>query len=285
MPRNVPELEQIQRWMQALITDADGVQSGLRSETACKILPCTEESLEGLVLPSQQLNSVERLSIYGNMYFWRLTEILAEEFPTVRHLLGPELFGKVVRDYVTRHPSTHYSLTQLGSKFSAYLADEADNLPDREFAADVATVERAMEDVFDAGRVEPIRFEDLTAIPIERWSDVRLQTIPALRLLQLDYPVNTYITAVREDRQMDIPAAVPAFVAVYRHNYRVWRIDLDVQRFTLLAALHQGGSLGAALDLCAALPEADSASLMDAVSGWFREWTSEGLFCGALLDT
>ncbi len=285
MLRDVPELEQIQRWMQALIMDADGVRSGLKSEIAGKILPCTEESLEGLVLPSQQLNSVERLSIYGNMYFWRLTEILAEEFPTVRHLFGPELFGKVVRDYVTRHPSTHYSLTQLGRKFPAYLADEADDLPDREFAADVATVERAMEDVFDARRAEPIQFEDLTAIPIERWGDIRLQTIPALRLLQLDYPVNTYITAVREDRQMDIPATAPAFVAVYRHNYRVWRIDLDLQKFTLLAALHQGGSLGSALDLCASLPETDPASLMDAISDWFREWTSEGLFCGALLDT
>jgi len=285
MLRDVPELEQIQRWMQALIMDADGVRSGLESEAAGKILPCTEESLEGLVLPSQQLNSVERLSIYGNMYFWRLTEILAEEFPTVRHLFGPELFGKVVRDYVTRHPSTHYSLTQLGSKFPAYLADEADDLPDREFAADVATVERAMEDVFDARRAEPIQFEDLTAIPIERWGDIRLQIIPALRLLQLDYPVNTYITAVREDRQMDIPATAPAFVAVYRHNYRVWRIDLDLQKFTLLAALHQGGSLGSALDLCASLPETDPASLMDAISDWFREWTSEGLFCGALLDT
>ncbi len=285
MPRDLPELDQIERWMQALIMDPDGVRSGLRSQAAGNILPCTEESLEGLVLPSKQLDSVERLSIYGSMYFSRLIEILAEEFPTVRHLFGTELFGKVVRDYVTRHPSTHYSLTRLGSKFPGYLADEADDLPDREFAADVARVERAMEDVFDARRVEPIRFEDLTAIPVERWGDVRLQTTPALRLLQLDYPVNTFITAVREDRHMDIPAAAPAFVAVYRHNYRVWRIDLDAQRFTLLDALRQGGSLGSALDLCASLPEADPTSLMDAVSGWFREWTSEGLFCGALLDT
>ena len=284
MPRDMPELDQIERWMQALIMDPDGVQSALRSKAVGNILPFTKASLEGLVLPSQQLNSVERLSIYGEMYFWRLTEILAEEFPTVQHLLGKEVFGKVVRDFVTRHPSTHYSLTRLGSKFPAYLADEADDIPDREFVADVATVERAMEDVFDARRAEPIQFEDLTAIPIERWGDVRLQTIPALRLLQLDYPVNTFITAVREDRHMDIPAAAPAFVAVYRHNYRVWRIDLDAQRFTLLAALHQGESLGSALDLCASLPEADPTGLMDAVSGWFREWTSEGLFCGALLD-
>ena len=284
MPRDMPELDQIERWMQALIMDPDGVQSALRSKAVGNILPFTKESLEGLVLPSQQLNSVERLSIYGEMYFWRLTEILAEEFPTVQHLLGKEVFGKVVRDFVTRHPSTHYSLTRLGSKFPAYLADEADDIPDREFVADVATVERAMEDVFDARRAEPIQFEDLTAIPIERWGDVRLQTIPALRLLQLDYPVNTFITAVREDRHMDIPAAAPAFVAVYRHNYRVWRIDLDAQRFTLLAALHQGESLGSALDLCASLPEADPAGLMDAVSCWFREWTSEGLFYGAQLD-
>ncbi len=84
---------------------------------------------------------------------------------------------------------------------------------------------------------------------------------------------------------MDIPAATPpVFVAVYRHNYRVWRIDLDAQRFKLLAAVHRDESLGSALDLCASLPETDPASLMDAVSGWFRDWTSEGLFYGAHLD-
>lgn len=284
MPRDALELERIQRWMQALITNPGGVRCGLRNPGDSRILPYTNENLEELVLPSKQLDAVERLSIYGNMYFSRLIEILAEEFPTVQHLFGTELFDEVVKDYVTRHPSTHYSLTRLGSKFPAYLADEADDIPDREFAADVATVERAMEDVFDARRVEPIQFEDLTAIPIDRWGDVRLQTIPALRLLQLKYPVNTYISAVREDRHMDIPVAASAYVAVYRHNYRVWRIDLDAQRFTLLDALHRGKSLGSALDLCGSLPETDPASLMDAVSGWFREWTSEGLFCGALLD-
>ncbi|MFQ6005345.1 MAG: putative DNA-binding domain-containing protein [Woeseia sp.] len=284
MSRELPELDQIERWMQAIIMDPDGVRSGLRSEAAGNGLPCTEESLEDLVLPSQQLNSVERLSIYGNMYFWRLTEILAEEFPTVQHLLGKKLFGNVVRDYVTRHPSTHYSLARLGSKFPGYLAEEADDFPDRKFAADVAAVERAMEDVFDARRVEPIQFEDLTVIPIDRWGDVRLQTIPALRLLQLNYPVNTFITAVREDRQMDVPGETLGFVAVYRHEYRVWRIDLDEQRFTLLAALQRGESLGSALDLCASSPETDPAGLKDAISDWFREWTSEGLFCRAQLD-
>lgn len=283
MPRDLPELDRLERWMQTLIMNPDGVRSGLGSPAAADILRCTEESLGGLVLPSRQLSPVERLSIYGNMYFWRLTEILADEFPSVRQLFGKKLFGEVARDYVTRHPSTHYSLTRLGSQFPAYLADEADGLPDRAFSAAVATVERAMEDVFDARRVEPIRSEDLTAVPIERWGEVRLQTIPALRLLQLPYPVNAYITAVRENRHLEIPDAAQTFVAAYRHNYRVWRVELDAQRFTLLAALQQGESLGMALDRCASLPEADPAGLTEAVSGWFRDWTSVGLFCDARL--
>ncbi len=41
--------------------------------------------------------------------------------------------------------------------------------------------------------------------------------------------------------------------------------------------------IGSALDLCVSLPETDPAGLMDGISGWFREWTSEGLFCGAKL--
>lgn len=281
----MPELDLIERWLQALFTDADGIYAGLRHGDAGKILPYTTENLESLVLPSKQLSSLERLSIYGNMYFSRLIEVMAEEFPTVQHLLSNELFGKIVTDYVTRYPSTHYSLTWLGRGFPAYLADDAIDLPEHEFAADVAMVERAMEDVFDAPHVEPIRFEDLAAIPTERWSDIHLKTIPALCLMQLQYPVNKYITAVREKYQVNIPASAPANVAVYRHNYRVWRVDLDAQRFALLSALQRGESLGASLELVAELPGIDPVRLTESVGTWFQEWTKDGLFCEAKFDT
>jgi hypothetical protein len=280
-----PELDQIERWMQALIMHPDGISSGLLSEETRDILPSSAEGIERVVLPSKQLNSQERLGIYRDMYYWRLIGILEEEFPTVQQLFGEELFGEVARAYVTQHPSRHYSLTRLGSKFPGYLAEEVGDLPHRRFAAAVATVERAMEDVFDARQVEPIQFEDLQSIPIERWGDVRLQTIPALRLLRLDYQVNSFITAVRENRHVDIPASSPAFTAVYRHNYRVWRVDLDLERFTLLDALHQNESMGSALDQCASIPGINPTELTGSIGDWFREWTTQGLFCAAQLDT
>ncbi|MCI0516217.1 MAG: DNA-binding domain-containing protein [Woeseiaceae bacterium] len=281
----MPELDQIERWLQALFTDSDGIMAGLQHGDACKILPYTKENIENLVQPSKQLSSLERLSIYRNMYFSRLIEVMAEEFPTVQHLLGKERFGTIVTDYVSRYPSTHYSLTRLGCGFPAYLADDAIDLPEREFAAAIAMVERAMEDVFDAPLVEPIHVEVLEAIPIKRWGDIHLQTIPALRLMQLQYPVNPYITAVREKHETKVPRPAPAYIAVYRHNYRVWRVDLDAQRFALLSALQRGERLGAALELCAAIPGVDAVELTGEIGAWFQEWAKTGLFCEAKLDT
>ncbi|MEA2078968.1 MAG: outer membrane protein transport protein [Pseudomonadota bacterium] len=69
-----------------------------------------------------------------------------------------------------------------------------------------------------------------------------------MRLVELDYPVNNYITAVREDRHLDIPLPAKTYIAVCRSNYKPWRVDLEPQRYALLSCLQQGKSLGEALE-------------------------------------
>lgn len=264
MPADAAELEQIQRWFHAAVTRPD-------------VRP---ERVADLVLPSNALDSAERLSIYANMYFDRLTEILGDEFPSVEHLLGPQTFATVVRDYVTEHPSTHYSLAQLGRKFPQFLLTGADAsaIGNPQFAAAVATVERTMEDVFDEQQDDPLTFDKLQAVDPGSWDHVRLKTISALRLLRLPYPVNNYISAVRDGKSIGIPAAEPAFVVVYRRNYRVWRADIDARQFTLLSGLAEGLSLGDAVSACAESPDTDPAELAGALHDWFRNWTADGFF-------
>ena len=125
--------------------------------------------------------------------------------------------------------------------------------------------------------------DELQAIPMESWSDVRLRTIPALRLYELDYPVNNFMTAVREDRHLDVPDSARSFVAVYRSSYKVWRVDLDVLRFTLLAGLRDGLTLGTALERCLSLPDTDAQDVIKKTGQWFKEWARDGLFCGVEL--
>lgn len=278
VPDEPSDLERMERWMYALFTHPDGAEAGLRSAEAQKIFPMSVDKLDGLVLPSKNLTAVERLSIYANMYDWRLIDILADEFPTVRHVLGPEQFTVVVKDYLEKHPSTSYTLNLLGSRFPGYLEEEAYELHHRGFVAALASVERAMEDVFDECHAEPITIDDLSALSMEGLSDVHLQIIPALRLLELDYPVNDYITAVREDRHMDIPVPAKTCIAVYRSNYQPWRVDLEPQQYALLSCLQQGEALGEALESC--LPASDTDSLASSLENWFRDWSADGLFCG-----
>lgn len=278
MPREASQLNRIERWMYTVITHPDGAEAGIKANSTEN-----KEStlkLEQTVLPSDELTSLDRISIYANMYFWRLNEVMSNEYPTVSHILGEDLFNKAVKDYVTHHPSTYYNLNKLSNKFPLYLLTEAKDIPHQKFVTAVATVERAMEDVFDERHVERIPMETLQRIPDEKWADIRLQFNPALRFLELDYPVNAYMTAVRENRHMDIPQPEKTFVAVYRCNYKIWRDDLDQDCYLLLSRLKDGETLGAALEACALLPDVDLDKLTVNLGEWFKEWTAEEFFYG-----
>ncbi len=274
MSRENATLDGIERWMLAVVTHPAGVQAGL-TEQQQQIT-----DLERIVLPSKQQSPLDRMSVYASIYFLRLQEIMDDEYPTLRYLLGEEQFGRTVKDYLTRYPSTHYNLNRLSQRLPHFLLKEAGDIPHREFAASVATVERAMEDVFDERLVQRISIETIFAVAEELWGDLRLQLTPALRLLTLDYPVNNYMTAVKEKRQADVPSASKTHVLVYRCDYTVWRLDLDPLRFTLLSQLLAGEPLEAALAACAAQPDANAEQLQSSLGDWFREWASQGLFCG-----
>jgi len=283
VPDRCPELDRMERWMQAVITHPDGAEAGLRSAQAKACFPTDDEALDKLVLPSRRLTAKERVSIYANMYYWRLIDVLADDFPTVHHLLGPEQFTVVVKEFLEKHPSNSYTLNRLGCRFPEFIKVEAGELAHRDFIAAVARVERAMEDVFDEKYAAPVTLDELGSLLQEDLLDLQLELIPALRLLELEYPVNEYITAVRENRHMDIPSPAKSCVAVYRSNYRPLRVDLEPQRYALLSSLQQGKTLVEALESC--MPSSDTDGPAASLEDWFRDWSADGLFCGVKVIT
>ena len=278
MPRDDSGLESLEQWMYSVISHPQGAEAGVEANSK----PGSEAAydLEQTVLPSEKLTPLERISVYADMYFWRFIDIMSEEYPTVEHLLGVERFAQAVRDYVTRHPSTYYNLNRLSVKFPQYLRNEAGEIPHQPFVVAVAIVERLMEDVFDAPHKEKISTEAIQNVPGEQWPEICLEFNPALYLLELDYPVNAYMTAVNEDRHMDVPEAQKSFVVVYRCNYRVWREDLEYESYLLLSQLKEGKRLGEALENCALQEGVDVDKIMAYLGEWFKQWTAQEFFCG-----
>ncbi|MBI3832591.1 MAG: hypothetical protein HY291_23920, partial [Planctomycetes bacterium] len=134
--------------------------------------------------------------------------------------------------------------------------------------------------VFDAARVEPLSRVQLMAVPQAQWPEMRIRFVPAFRLLACTYPANAYLQAVRDERKVRLPRPRASWVFVYRKNFKVYRENLDLPRYTILSALQQGASVGDALEKVASLPGVKWELLAQKAGPWFNEWAGMGLFAG-----
>jgi len=291
MSRPPRPLEQIQRWMQAVIVHPEGVIAGIEAESAQREIVVPAGQVEAVVRRSRQQTSVERLQIYANAYYARLLECLREEFPALVHALGEETFDAFAFGYLQYYPSQSYTLADLGRHFPKYLEEtrpleivgEEDGPSWPDFLIDLATVERTYSEVFDGPGTEgkPIlQPGDLAGISPEKWSMARLQPVPCLRLMSLKYPVHLYISAVRKKGRVVIPEPSPTYLVVTRREYVVRRSAVSRMEYALLTELVAGKPIGPAIERVAAEPGVDNDALAGRLHEWFRDWAAAAYFRG-----
>jgi hypothetical protein len=287
-------LDELQRWMQAVITHPGGVSAGIQSAGAREQIAVFPEQAERVVTRSRALTALERLEIYHHAFYARLVECLREEFSVLEAALGSEIFGAFAVAYLQAHPSQSYTLGRLGAKFPDFLEETRPiaapgtegtaNWP--EFMIDLARLERLVNEVFDGPGSEGEPLLDtgqLQAFPPERWPEARLLCVPCLRLVKLNYPVNNYFTAIRRGGQPPIPDPGVAHIAVTRRDYRVLRYPLEAAQYELLQALLNREQIGKAIELAAGATPLGDEQFADALRSWFQFWTAEGFFRNVVL--
>jgi len=278
--RDTPRLETVERWMQAVVMHPEGAASGIRAASARRLIPAAARDLESVVLPSKSLTSIERLGIYAHMYYARLLEILVAEYPTTQQVLGEKAFERACRRFLERNPSRHRTLNLLSERFPDFLARHLPPGNRSKLAVDVARIERAMEDVFDAQQAEPLTAAEFAAIGADEWHRVRLRVIPALRLLKLRFAANEYMSATRGGKQPRTLRPRATFAIVYRRGFQVYRRDQTPGQFKLIAALARGRTLEEAVRSGISGRDGNADTLAATLGVWFREWAAAGIFCG-----
>jgi len=240
-------------------------------------------SAASVILPSRHLAPEERVGIYAEMYFLRLHECLVEDYPAVAKLAGARAFEDLARAYLKAHPSRHYSLNFLGRKLPEFL-DGPVRIARRALLADVARVERAISESFDAEVSPSLSPADMALIPPKTFETARIRLTESLRLLALDHGANAIVTACRQGKPLPPLGRKKSWVAVYRKEWTVWRADLTEPMHAVLSALHSGRPLGRSLARAARRFPGNARDLGSEVRRWFGEWVSEGLFTAADRD-
>lgn len=275
-------LDRMQRWFQAVVVHPGSPEDGVGSPEASRELQA--EQVGEVILPSRTLEPVERLGIYHGMYLLRMRDALLGDYPALEHFLGEGNFTRLVSEYVQAHPSRSHTLNRLGDQLPEFIASRAD-VPRREFCADLARLERAISEAFDAPETPPLAQEAIASIPPDGWERARFETIPAFQLLALRYPANAYVQSVRDEDHDHHPKArlKPEWVAVYRRDYTVYRLDLTKPAHELLADLARGERLGDAIAAALKRP-ARRRPAEDDLFRWFREWVGGGVFAAVRLE-
>ena len=284
---DLPQLDQIQKWMQSVIMHPEGIRAGVESAEAHRQIPVSPETVEDVITRSQSLSSLERLAIYGNAYYARLVECLRDEFPATAHAMGPESFDAYAIGYLQSYPSQSYTLGLLGANFPRFLAEIPVQSPERKseqfalFVADLSALERAYSEVFDGPGLEGGKVlspDDLSLIAPDDWPDVKLVPAPSLRLMQFRFPVHEYVSGVRREESPELPAAEETNLAINRREFIVRRSALETGAFALLSNLVDGMPLGEAIAETCQNTDVDVEELAGKLQSWFQDWAGRQFF-------
>ncbi|MBI0329560.1 HvfC/BufC N-terminal domain-containing protein [Burkholderia plantarii] len=244
-------LAAVQRWMQAATTHPAGLGPGLALADARHGL-----DIAAVVDTPAGVDARRRLAIYADGYWIRLISCLETEFPALRRMLGPQLFGFFARSYLNRHPSRSPSLHTLGAQFPAFLlhsqrraANGARRPPTQTFALDLARLERA---IAESGRAVGREAQAQAAVPADDlWGlallagDAYAVSLPdTTRLLALRHAADSFRPWLRGQESHEPAEYRRDYVAIRRLQFRVSMERLaDWQFFALRHAARRAATL------------------------------------------
>jgi len=275
MGRADERLRPLQEHLRQLICAPSGVAAAL-SEAG----DAEGAGLAAVLRSDARAPASARLEIYANAYFERLLGVLRDDYPALAVALGDDAFHDLATAYLLAHPPSRPSLRDAGACIREFLAGESVEAAffrlHWPFAADLAALEWALVDAFDAPDAPVLRREDLAALAPEAWEQLPLRLHPASSLLELAWPAHR----LRDDYERGalVPAPAigrePTHVCVSRRDERVRYRALEALEAALLPELARGISFGA---LCLRIAEhRDEASAPSLAARLLTRWIEAG---------
>lgn len=241
--------------------------------------PATREAFAATVRGDEALSATQRMTVYAESYFWRLEEVLRDQYRVVAWLLGPVRFHNLATDFVWQRPSGSPDVRRFGEALPDFLASHP-----LEAAlgglAELAQVERAIVRAIDVPDQPVVSRAALHAVEAERWPGLRLTLADHVRVLttRRSYP-RAFAAWRAEEPSPDplppLPSEPRCHVLVWRKHVEVFHCAVQPAQAAALRAVAEHASFEALCD--AALREDPSLDPVTLVR-WLSQWLDDGLF-------
>jgi hypothetical protein len=172
------KLAELEARFHALVTAPESVAATLAARGARAVGDVHE-----LVVGDARLSAMERLEIYANMYFFRIRDVLRDEFPRTAALLGDSTFHDLVVDYLAAIPPRHPSLREVGGRLPSFVAEHSTGRA-RPWLAELARLERTRLELVDAADAEVLTLDRARAMEPAELVGLPLRLVPAHAVLE-----------------------------------------------------------------------------------------------------
>jgi hypothetical protein len=228
--------------------------------------------LEELVAGDARLSAEARLDIYANMYFFRIRDVLAAEYPRTLALLGESAFHNLVTDYLVARPPAHPSLREAGGRLPGFLAAHAAGR-ERPWLAELARLERTRLEMVDGPDATAVTLQALEQIPAPQFPALHLARVPSSALIANRFAILPQWRG-SEDAP-EVPEAAPETLLVWRRALDVFHRAVDKEEAECLERVGRGIAFE---DLCArlAIGRTDEVAAVRAFELVAR-WAADGL--------
>ncbi|HZZ57896.1 MAG TPA: putative DNA-binding domain-containing protein [Opitutaceae bacterium] len=242
------------------------------------------------IKPNDQLTARERLEIYHRVYWFRLLGAALEDSPGLRALLGERRFERLMKAYLSRHPSRSFTMRNLLSRLPEFIRRHPRlTAPKTAAALAVARFEWAQTEAFDGPAWPAISPEAAAKVPAER---LRIGIQPYISLIDAAFAVDEFVLAVKRRDALRAEASNTqvrarrarkgarvtlrrgrSFIAVHRYDNQLYYKRLDAAQYRVLTALRRGRPLARALAASGRRVRPEE------VRAWFETWMKLGWLC------
>lgn len=234
-----------------------------------------DESILATLADSTRESRAVLLGVYRDGYMLRLIELAQNDHELLRVYLGDDAFETMARNYAAAHPSHNRNARYFCQRLPEFLAS-TQPYNEHPQLAELAALEKALNDAFDAADAPLLEIATLAAVPVADWPALVFTPHPSA--VRLDFSTNAAAIwrALREESEPPEPCRlnVPDRVLVWREDVAKFR-SLEVEEAMLWDEVARGANFATLCETAAVRNTPDLAVMR--VADMLQGWIASGL--------
>jgi hypothetical protein len=242
-----------------------------------------DETVLAEILDSPKEKREVLFGVYKYAYGSRLVDAMRNDHPLLHSYLGDEMFDEMGQAYVAAKPSQHPNLRWFSQELPEFLKS-VEPYSKYPIIADLAELEKALNDAFDAADAPVLALADLAGFAPEAWNDLKFEPHPSSRRIDVSTNVAAVWLALKNDEMPPDAIALedPSRLLIWRQDVTPMFRELAVEEAMMWDEATSGIPFGVLCSMLATYDDPDGAAARGA--GYLHGWVTAGLLTGVAVD-